>query len=47
MNKEAMRDAIKKYEIKVEIGSSSFDSVEDRRDDAVAKFNMAKEAIAL
>lgn len=47
MNKEAMRDAIKKYEIKVEIGSSSFDSVEDRRDDAVAKFNMAKEAMAL
>lgn len=40
INKEALKDAIKKYEINVEIGSSSFDSIEDRRDDAIAKFNM-------
>ncbi len=47
INKEALKDAIKKYEIKVEIWSSSLDSIEDRRDDAVAKFNMAKEAVAM
>lgn len=40
MNKEAIVDAIKKYEIRVEIGSSSMDSIEDRRDDTIAKFNM-------
>lgn len=40
INKEALKDAIKKYEITVEIWSSSFDSIEDRRDDAIAKFNM-------
>lgn len=47
INKEALKEAIKKYEIKVEIGSSSFDSIEDRRDEATAKFNMAKEAVAM
>lgn len=47
MHKEALRDAIKRYTIRVEVNSSSFDDVESRRKDAMAYFNMliqAKEA---
>jgi hypothetical protein len=40
INKELLKNAIKKYEIRVEIGSSSYDSIEDRRDDAIAKWNI-------
>jgi hypothetical protein len=37
INKELIVDALKKYEIKIEAGSSSYDSIENRRDDAIAK----------
>lgn len=40
INKEAFRDAMRRYEFKVESWSSSFDSVEQRREDALAKFNI-------
>jgi len=45
VNKELIKDAIMKYEIKIETGSSVLDNPEDRRDDAIAKFNMAVQAI--
>lgn len=44
MNKEIMRDAIRRYNIKVEAGSSSFDWQEQRRADAIARWNMAQQA---
>lgn len=40
INKEAFRDAMRRYEFKVESGSSTFDSIEQRREDALAKFNI-------
>lgn len=40
MNKEVLRNAMTRYTIKVEIGSSSFDDIENRRRDAMAFFNM-------
>lgn len=40
MNKEALRDAINKYKIKIEINSSSFNDINDRRDSALAWFNI-------
>lgn len=40
VHKEAIRDAIARYDIKVESGSSSFDTIENRRDDAIAKYNL-------
>ncbi len=39
-----LRDAISKYEIKIEAGSSSFDSEESRRNDALAKRNIGLQA---
>jgi len=39
-NKELMRDAINKYEIKIEVNSSSMSELEDRRDDAIAWLNL-------
>jgi hypothetical protein len=44
INKEALRDAVDKYEIKIEAGSSSFDSEEARRNDAIAQWNIALQA---
>lgn len=44
IHKEALRDAISKYEIKIEAGSSSFDSEESRRNDALAKRNIGLQA---
>lgn len=44
MNKEALRDAVNRYAIKVEVNSSSFDSVENRREDAIAMFNILLQA---
>lgn len=41
VNKEAYRDALRRYAIRVEIGSSSFDSEEQRREDAIARGNIA------
>jgi len=40
INKEAIMDALDKYEITVEAGSSSYDSLENRREDALAKINI-------
>lgn len=40
MNKEVLRNAVTRYTIKVEVGSSSFDDIENRRRDSMAFFNM-------
>jgi hypothetical protein len=40
INKSVIQDAIKKYEIQIEAGSSSYDTIEERRDDAIAKYNL-------
>lgn len=40
MHKEVLRNAVTRYTIKVEVGSSSFDDIENRRRDAMAFFNM-------
>jgi hypothetical protein len=40
MNKEALRDAVRRYTIKVEVNSSSFDDIENRRRDAIALGNI-------
>lgn len=44
INKELLRNAIQKYEIRVEIGSSSYETIEDRREDAIAKYNLGLQA---
>ncbi len=44
IHKEALKDAVDKYEIKIEAGSSSFDSEEARRNDAIAQWNIALQA---
>ena len=41
INKEAIADAVEKYEIVIEAGSSSYDSQESRRNDAIAQRNIA------
>ena len=41
-----MRDAVRRYDIEVESGRSSFDSVEQRRADAIAQWNIAQQAAA-
>ena len=40
INKELLRDAINRYSIKVEVNSSSYDSIENRREDAIAFYNI-------
>lgn len=44
INKEAMRDAIERYDIRVEAWSSSYDSEETRREVAIAQRNLATQA---
>ena len=44
INKEALRDAIERYEIGIEAGSSSFDKAEDKRNEAIAIKNILIEA---
>lgn len=44
INREALRDAVKRYTIKVEVNSSSFDDIDNRRKDAIAFFNMLLQA---
>jgi hypothetical protein len=46
MNKEAMRDAVRRYDIRVDTGTSSFDSEEQRRSDAIARRNITQQAMA-
>lgn len=41
INQEAIKNSLEKFEIKVEAGSSSYDSIENRRDEAIAKGNIA------
>ena len=45
MNKEAMKDAISRYDIKIETASSAHDNMADRRDDAIAKYNLWLQAM--
>lgn len=40
MNRELLKDAFNRYSIKVEVNSSSFDDIENRREDAIAFFNI-------
>ena len=40
INKELLRDAMNRYDIKIEANSSSFDDIESRREDAIAFFNV-------
>jgi len=44
MNSDVLRNAIQKYSIKVEAGSSSFDNIEDRRSNAIALQNILTQA---
>lgn len=45
VNPEAFKDALSKYEIRIEAWSSSYDSVENRRDEALAKLNLSIQAL--
>lgn len=45
VNKEAFKNALSKYNIRIEAWSSSFDSVEQRRNDSLAQFNLAMQAM--
>ena len=44
VNKEVFRDVLRRYAIRVEVGSSSFDTEEQRREDAIARWNLALSA---
>jgi len=44
VNKEYIKDAIKRYSIKIETGSSTYDDVVNRRQDAMAFWNVLKQA---
>lgn len=44
INKELMRDALKRYTIKIEANSSSYDNIEQRREDALAMYNILLQA---
>lgn len=45
INKEAIKDAVERYEIKIEAWSSSYDSIESRRSDAIAVWNIWMQAM--
>lgn len=47
INKELMRDAVEKYNIKIEVNSSSADYIQDRRDDAIASWNIGVQAVQM
>jgi hypothetical protein len=44
VNKEFLRNAIMRYSIRVEANSSSFDSIESKREDAIAWYNILSQA---
>lgn len=44
MHKVMLKDAIKRYDIKVDAGSSSYDSEDNQRDDAIAAWNIGLQA---
>lgn len=39
-----MKEAVRRYDIKVEAGSSSFDNMENRRNDAITQWNISQQA---
>lgn len=43
VNKELMREALEKYDIKIQVWSSAFDSVDNRRNEAIAVWNILKD----
>jgi hypothetical protein len=45
-NPEIFKDSPLRYAIQVEVGSSSFDSIENRREDALAKIAVLERAVA-
>lgn len=45
INKEALRNAVEKYEIKIQAWSSSYDDQDSRRNDAIAQWNIALQAL--
>lgn len=47
INKEAMRDAFRRYEIKIEPWSTSYDTQEQKRANAIAQWNIAQQGVAL
>lgn len=47
IHKELLKDAVKKYNIKVEVWSTSWDSIQAKRDDAITKANMAAQAMQM
>jgi hypothetical protein len=44
IHKEAIVDALDKFEIKIESWTSSYDTLENRREDSIAKFNIMMQA---
>ena len=46
IHKEAIVDALEKYEIQIETWTSSYDTIESRREDAIAKYNIWVQAAA-
>lgn len=44
VNKEAFRNAVKNFDIQIEVGSSSLDGMEERRSNALAAWNIANAA---
>ena len=46
IDKRVLEDAPLRYSIRCEVGSSSFDSIENRREDVLAKLTIAERAIA-
>ena len=46
INKELLKDAVLKYQIKIESNSSSFDDIDSRREDALAFFNILQQGKA-
>ena len=46
IDRRVFEDAISRYNIRCEVGSSSFDSIENRREDVLAKLTVAERAAA-
>lgn len=46
IHKEAIVDSLEKYEIQIETWTSSYDTIESRREDAIAKYNIWVQAAA-
>jgi hypothetical protein len=44
INKEVLRDAVRRYSVKVEVGSSTYDDIVNRRQDAMSFWNVLMQA---